>query len=1469
MLAVALPAEDLPTYFEKIDPDCYSPSTLGVSCFNSPRNTTVSGEESTVEILKRILEAEGIFARRLRVPVAYHSPQMNLITSDCLANFNGLESPKQKADIKMISSVTGCVLTREVACQAGYWTTNMVSPVRFFQAMGRLVRDSESALRPKIDGRHRDAIVIDTLVEVGPHAALKLPIQETMRTLPRGDDIKYLSTLYRKQSASVTLLRLIGQLHCWGLPVNLRRVNDPQEACQKSRSCLVDAPEYPFDHSKRYWAESPLVRNYRLRTHGHVELLGSPSRDWNPLQPQWRCHVQVAEMPWLMDHKLNGRAVYPASAMIIMAVQGVSQLTTENDKVAGFTLRNIRYESPIAISPESTDLETRLHVNPIKSTAAHQPRRWDFRVYSVTAGNWIENCSGTVEIHLDTKSVAEGIRERSRFHKDCLRTRSGHCNKFSDSAAVYESFTKSGFHYGPSFQGITSLRHNGTDTVTSGLSLETASTGSAHCSGFIIHPATLDSFFHLALVTLSGQGNTIPTQAISHIDKLWISRHGLDPSHTSLRASARLEGETPRTKLYSGFATSEDNEHVRLVLRGLQTTVIACVDEKDEIAGDSQFWCGVHTAVDVDTLSGTRILRYLESICGPDPVGPTAFFLDLRKYLLSMVRESRCSIQTSGIDPNKPYLKRYVDWMDWHLNSSQNLEPPNDPLLRQRIEEYGFLGQFFLRVADNALDVLQGKSDMVQLIFEDNLVETFYEEFLVHSSYYEKLQTYLGALSFKHNSMDFLEVGAGTGSFTERILKSLSSSATGAKELFNSYCYTDISPAFFERARSRFSSYSHKMDFALLNVEQDPCTQGFKEQTFDVVAASNVLHVTNNLDRTLQGLRKLLKPGGKLLLHEYIHPERIEVGFVFGLLPGWWPEDESRKLGPLANEKTWDELLRRNGFSGADFVLRDFADQESHLMSIICATAVETHLDLALPEVAVVFESDSSIQVDMAQALTSKLSAEGRRAVQMDLSSPGEAFPGVVVTLFDLERAILSRLDEKKFKSIKSLLLSSSTTLWVSKGGASADPSHGMMDGFARVFRIENINSKLATLALDKNSVSPEDDCSLISSALKQMSQPIGREFAHPENYVVQDGALCLRRVYETKSFKSAVSGVLSGSTSLIKPVKDAKPFGVTFQNTKSSTSPRITEDSSSLEPLGPDEVEIQVQAFGLNPIDFSVISGKSSAIKIGRECAGIVSRVGSRCALVVGDHVCAYGNDVLRSTSRVNRKLVARVPKALPFAEASTIPQDYVMANYLIQETRVHRGDMVLVIGGDTRLGRATLDALKKYGPMLCTTVCSIGKDEIFFDGITVLTESFFPESFRSYFPSGANVVLDFMYSDILKLTECVSKFGNLISVRTTGDISASINKIELPTSVGFKTVDVEEVLSHQVDTLEMPFSEFTQTSAHRPFPMKTIDLSSLEEITAFTKTLEPEQRIAVTYEHDSQIQVCPPPSFFHRSGI
>jgi acyl transferase domain-containing protein len=306
MMSVGLSPEDAEPFLARVD----KPSELGltIACYNSPKNVTISGDEAMIDELKVLLDEAGHFARKLQVNVAYHSKQMEAIATEYRASIGEL-SPRAAGDaapIPMVSSVTGGLAARKSLLQPDYWVQNLVSPVRFTQAVLHMCSQGEAGLAKKIDHSHLYACVVDHLLEVGPHSALQGPIRDILKKSPRGTSVNYTSMLVRNNPADVTTLSMAGQLYCSGYPVNLSAVNAPAGSDTQQRlKMLVDLPEYPFDHSRGYWHESRISKNYRFRKAPPLELLGSPDPDWNPLEAKWRHVIRHLEIPWVEDHKVS------------------------------------------------------------------------------------------------------------------------------------------------------------------------------------------------------------------------------------------------------------------------------------------------------------------------------------------------------------------------------------------------------------------------------------------------------------------------------------------------------------------------------------------------------------------------------------------------------------------------------------------------------------------------------------------------------------------------------------------------------------------------------------------------------------------------------------------------------------------------------------------------------------------------------------------------------------------------------------------------------------------------------------------------------------------------------------------------------------------------------------------------------------------------------------------------------------
>ncbi len=153
-----------------------------------------------------------------------------------------------------------------------------------------------------------------------------------------------------------------------------------------------------------------------------------------------------------------------------------------------------------------------------------------------------------------------------------------------------------------------------------------------------------------------------------------------------------------------------------------------------------------------------------------------------------------------------------------------------------------------------------------------------------------------------------LEIGAGTGSTTSFVLPRLPDRVE--------YTFTDVSPLFLNRARERFGERP-SMKYRLLDIASDPTAQGFGAGSYDLVIAGNVLHATPDLGVTLGHVRRLLSPGGLLVLLEATAPQRFG-DLTVGLLEGWWAfSDLERRRYALMPRPSWLSLLDESGFEDA------------------------------------------------------------------------------------------------------------------------------------------------------------------------------------------------------------------------------------------------------------------------------------------------------------------------------------------------------------------------------------------------------------------------------------------------------------------------------------------------------------------------------------------------------------------------
>ena len=303
MMSVGLCEDEANKYIEKTVGD----KTI-VACVNSPVSVTLSGDAYALEQLDKTLTADGIFVRKLKVEVAYHSHHMKVVANTYLESIKDVTTQLQSAnpEVRMFSSVTGDVIDTSTLTPE-YWVANLVSPVRFSDAVLSL-----STYQP---GKRRRRPVsekfVDLWMEIGPHGALATPVKQTL-----DDNLTvYLSVLQRGRHAVRTALGVVGELWSRGYTVDLASTVDFSEAKVHQPSLLVDAPTYPWNHGTEYWYEPRLSIAHRFRRHPRQDLLGSPVEGSS--EPAWRHFLRMSESPWMEDHLVSQTLPFQLTVVLI------------------------------------------------------------------------------------------------------------------------------------------------------------------------------------------------------------------------------------------------------------------------------------------------------------------------------------------------------------------------------------------------------------------------------------------------------------------------------------------------------------------------------------------------------------------------------------------------------------------------------------------------------------------------------------------------------------------------------------------------------------------------------------------------------------------------------------------------------------------------------------------------------------------------------------------------------------------------------------------------------------------------------------------------------------------------------------------------------------------------------------------------------------------------------------------------
>jgi acyl transferase domain-containing protein/ubiquinone/menaquinone biosynthesis C-methylase UbiE/acyl carrier protein len=1022
------------------------------AAYNSPFSVTISGDADAIDAARARLENDKVFTRKLMVERAYHSHHMELCAAPYLKSLGpGAMVPSRPYDAfpSWFSSVhPGMRSGPHQQVPMSYWVDNAISPVQFSHAVTTAISEMG---------------VPNLFIEIGPHPALEKPVRQIVDAYSPNAEVSYIGLLKRNSNSIVALSEALGFI--WTkfgkTAVNLAEF-DTTVSDGPQPMFLKDLPTYSWDHDREYWWESRLLRKHYEATFPPNELLGMEMSTGASHEMKWRQFLDPAQVPWMLEHRLNDLAVLPGAAYIAMATAAAQRICHGQNKSV-IEIQDLRFELSIAFPDRRTPIETVLTVSKITRNS-----------YSTTADFWIDFCShqrldelmaaarGKLIIHHGVRHVGTpSVLFPEEMSSSLTPLDPGH---------FYDKMYEAGYGYTGTFQCIKSLKRR-RDFSTGELTLTQ--------SELLFHPATLDGLFQGCLTADSFPGDSampkfnVPSflRSIKVFPGHW---EELSAGCTSLNFDVAATGNSE----FSGTLYSADGRQSVIQMDGFVTAPFRLTTAEDDVKMYAEVvWMpySPETALldpkraeDSSTERALAIacervslyyLRTLENL-----VSNGLDFTQADRAMHHLLEFGRIALSEARLGIMPAYMSE--DWLNdtkEEIAAIVNRYPTSIDLhLADRMGKAYPL-------------IISGEQNALGTLLEKNGLTMLYRDGIGFPFALRSLGNVLGILARRCPSMKILEVGAGTGSATEKALESSSCS---------SYSYTDVSPAFLGPAKEKFKQYVDKMKFKVFDMDKEPSEQGYQHGSFDVIIAANVLHASADVKGVLSRIRPLLRPGGYLVCMELSVNRQLKNTLIMGGLLGWWLRHEKEGTwSPALSEKEWDTYLKQTGFSGVD-AITPMPDELLCPYRVFCAQAVDTQiLALRNPLALRPLQSKHKLMIvhgmpfenaSLVDDIADLLKPSFREVVWVKtLEEVGDLtdVPYAVLSLAELVEPVFQRMNAKKWAALQKLFSNATDVLWVTTGVKSPKKLEtscaGMMIGLTRCVRNELRHLRLTVLDVD------------------------------------------------------------------------------------------------------------------------------------------------------------------------------------------------------------------------------------------------------------------------------------------------------------------------------------------------------------------------------------------------------------------
>ncbi|MEU7168141.1 SDR family NAD(P)-dependent oxidoreductase [Streptomyces morookaense] len=1445
-----------------------------IAAVNSAGDVTVSGDRAAVADLGRRVTAEGVFFRELGMRYAFHSRVMDPLRAGLLDDLAGLK-PRQ-AQLRYASATTGTLLAGG-ELDAAYWWRNLRQPVLFATAAARL---REAGCR--------------IFVEAGPHPVLSGYLRHPPGPGQEPPASSVVPMMRRNAQGPAGVRACLARLLAAGVRADTG-VLFPR------RGRVVALPGYPWERS-RHWNGAPELwtRGCGDGTLDHP-LLGERAA---LAEPAWHGPFEPGPVPWLADHKVGDAVVMPAGGLAGMVLEAGRRVHEKPVEILHLTI-----PQALVLPFDAADTR-RLEIQTLLSR-----RDGTVRIASRTGrdGTWQDHARARVRrlyaptpplLDVDALTAALPLQH--------------------DPAEQYVIAARRGLHYGPAFRVMDALRSDGSRVLMT-------YTARTETTGYEAHPTLLDGALQAASPVLEARTPAGSRFLPVSFDRIRAWRRVPSAGHVLVHVRAVSDREVllDATVLAAGGLVCLTAEGCRLRrfdedarLPGLVCTTVLRAAPRPGPAREP--W----DMPTPGTLArhGEDRLRQAATTWHRDG-GPAVFTVARELAAHFTARSVRDLLHGTG-GAERPFtvqdlvragaMAQYVPLLGvlldnahahglaapvaavggaWRLPATGRPEERFAALLSDHpglAVELALLG----RCGRQLTALLRGERDPAEHLFSEanrHLLEALYTDGGMAAHTNRAARAAVRALVDQwpaDRPLRILEVGAGTGGTAAYLLPELPPERTR-------YAYTDVSSAFFPRARNRFGVHDF-VTYATLDLDRDPVQQGFAEGGYDLVVANDALHTVRRLRPALGRVARLLDDDGLLLAVE-AH-DVAGLALIFGLLPDFWHQEdrELRPCGPLLPADGWRQLLKETGFRQVVPLAEPDSDGNGVPFSVLLARRPARTARASAPE-PVAGEGSWVVAAEpardaLAAAVAARLSGPGGARVRRvtlhreqdwaGMLSAASPASGVVLLLGedapaggpddglpDTERALrhtafLRAVAEAARRRAEETEAATRLHLWLvtPPTGALPAPEHPLAPTAACAWGVaRTLGNEYPDLAVHRVSLAPTDTDTDASRLLAELTVP-GEE----DEIVLTRRGRFVPRVRQEADVAQRVRPTAASSYAL--------------RLREPGRSYRLDWSPVPVPAAGPGELTVAVHAAALNyrdvlqalgavPLDEQQYDADGRAFTLGMECAGTVVAVGPHVTgFSPGDRVLAFGQGALRSHVTVPAALAGRIPDGMGFCPAATLPVVFLTVHHCLHDlARLAPGETVLVHGAAGGVGLAALQYAQRAGARVVATAGSPTKrDLIRLLGVRHVLDSRAPDFAERVLAvtggHGVDVVLNSLSGEAMSRgLEVLRPGGRFVEIgkRDLYDDGALPLRPFL-NNVGFSAADLAGLVRARPEAAAACFgtvAEHVRDGDYRPLPHHVYPAERIAEAFEALQHSRHVGKVVVSLEEPPPLRVTPPP--------